>query len=47
MLIVRKNNDNWMSNLFNDFVEDRYMSRMNATAPAVNIKENTANIKRY
>lgn len=40
MLIVRKNNDNWMSNLFNDFVEDRYMSRMNATAPAVNIKEN-------
>ena len=40
MLIVRRNNDNWMSNLFNDFVEDRYMSRMNATAPAVNIKEN-------
>ena len=40
MLIVRKNNDNWMSNLFNDFVEDRYMPRMNATAPAVNIKEN-------
>lgn len=40
MLIVRKNNDNWMSNLFNDFVEDRYMPRMNATAPAVNIKDN-------
>ena len=40
MLIVRKNNDNWMSNLFNDFVEDRYMPRMNATAPAFNIKEN-------
>lgn len=39
MLLARRNN-NWMSNLFNDFFDDSWMPRMNATAPAVNVKEN-------
>ena len=42
MLLVRKNNDsNWLSNWFDDhFFDTDWMSRINATAPAVNVKEN-------
>ena len=30
---------NWLDNAFDDFFDSRALSRMNATAPAVNVKE--------
>lgn len=32
--------NDWFDNAFNDFFDNRAMNRMNATAPAVNVKEN-------
>ena len=40
MLARRNNSDNWMSKLFGDFFDDGWMTRMDSTAPAVNVKEN-------
>jgi len=42
MLLARRNNEsNWLSNWFDDnFFDTDLMPRMNATAPAVNVKEN-------
>ncbi|MBF1553418.1 MAG: Hsp20/alpha crystallin family protein [Prevotella salivae] len=37
--VIRTNND-WLNNAFNDFFSDNALSRMNATAPAVNVKVN-------
>lgn len=37
--VIRTNND-WLDNAFNDFFSDNPLSRMNATAPAVNVKVN-------
>lgn len=31
--------NDWFDNAFNDFFDNRAMNRMNATAPAVNVKE--------
>ena len=31
--------NNWLDNAFDDFLDTRALSRMNATAPAVNVKE--------
>ena len=39
MLLAERNDNNWMSNFFNDFFDTDMMPRMNATAPAVNVKE--------
>ena len=40
MLLARRNNNlNWMTNFFDDFFDDSWMTRMNSTAPAVNVKE--------
>lgn len=41
MLLVRRNNNqNWLNNWFDDdFFDTALMPRMNATAPAVNVKE--------
>lgn len=39
MLLAKRNDNNWMSNFFNDFFDTDMMLRMNATAPAVNVKE--------
>jgi HSP20 family protein len=36
---VLRNNDDWFDNAFNDFFDTRALNRMNATAPAVNVKE--------
>ena len=36
---MRTNND-WLDNAFNDFFSDNALLRMNATAPAVNVKVN-------
>ena len=37
--VIRTNND-WLDNAFNDFFSDNALLRMNATAPAVNVKFN-------
>lgn len=37
--MLAKRNNNWMSNLFDDFLNTEWMPRLNATAPAVNVKE--------
>ena len=39
MLLAKRNDNNWMSNFFNDFFDTDMMPRMNATASAVNVKE--------
>ena len=39
MLLAKRNDNNWMSNFFNDFFDTDMMPRMNATAPAVSVKE--------
>lgn len=42
MLLARRNNEqNWLNNWFDDsFFDTELMPRVNATAPAVNVKEN-------
>lgn len=44
MLPVSKkyNNQNWLPNIFNDFFDNDWMVRTNATAPAINVLENEA-----
>ena len=41
MLLARRNNNSdWLSNFFDDaFFNTDMMPRMNATAPAINVKE--------
>ena len=45
MLLARRNNDSdWLSNFFDDTLfNTEVMPRMNATAPAINIKETDKN----
>ena len=42
MLPVSKkyNNQNWLPSMFNDFFDNDWMVRANATAPAINVLEN-------
>lgn len=40
MLPSRKNQNYWLPGIFNDFFDNDWMDRMNATAPAVNVLEN-------
>ena len=42
MLPVSKkyNNQNWIPSIFNDFFDNDWMGRTNATAPAINVLEN-------
>ncbi len=44
MLPVSKkyNNQNWLPNIFNDFFDNDWMVKTNATAPAINVLENEA-----
>jgi len=39
MLPVRRNNQNWMPDFFNDFFDTNWMDRPKATAPAINVIE--------
>lgn len=34
------NSQNWLPSIFNDFFENEWMERSNATAPAINVLEN-------
>ncbi|MDD6438173.1 MAG: Hsp20/alpha crystallin family protein [Prevotella sp.] len=39
-MLARRNNNDWMSNFFDNFFDDSWMPRTKATAPAVNVKVN-------
>ncbi len=40
MMLARRNSGNdWMTNLFDDFFDGGWIPKMDATAPAVNVKE--------
>lgn len=39
MVLIRRNNSDWLSNFFDDFFNTDFMPRTNATTPAVNVKE--------
>jgi HSP20 family protein len=38
--IVRKNQESWLPDIFNDFFDNSWMERANYTAPAINVIEN-------
>ena len=40
MVPVRRNEQNWLPDIFNDFFVNRWMERANCTAPAINVIEN-------
>ena len=40
MLPVRRTNDSWLPDIFNDFFDNSWMTRTNYTAPAINVIEN-------
>ena len=43
---IRKyNNQNWLPSIFNDFFDNDWMVRTNATAPAINVIENENDYK--
>lgn len=44
MMPVRKN-QNWLPGIFNDFFDNEWMERANATAPAINVIENADDYK--
>ena len=40
MMPTRKyNNQNWLPSIFNDFFDNEWLTRANATAPAINVIE--------
>lgn len=44
MMPIRKyNSQNWLPTFFNDFFDNDWMSKTNATAPAINVIENENN----
>ena len=46
MMPIRKyNNQNWLPSIFNDFFDNDWMERTNATAPAINVIESDKNYK--
>lgn len=40
MLPVRRNEQNWLPDFFNDFFDTKWMEKANATAPAINVLDN-------
>lgn len=46
MMPIRKyNNQNWLPSIFNDFFDNDWMVKANATAPAINVIENENDYK--
>lgn len=41
--VRRTNNQNWLPSIFNDFFDNEWMERSNATAPAINVIEDEHN----
>lgn len=40
MTPARRNSETWLPDIFNDFFDTNWMSRTNATAPAINVLDN-------
>ena len=38
--MIRRNSDNWLPDIFNDFFDNSWMERPTYTAPAINVIEN-------
>ncbi|HIR38186.1 MAG TPA: Hsp20/alpha crystallin family protein [Candidatus Limisoma gallistercoris] len=45
MMPMRRNNQSWLPSIFNDFFDNEWMERANATAPAINVIENDKEYK--
>ena len=45
MMPIRRNNQSWLPSIFNDFFDNDWMERANATAPAINVIENDKDYK--
>mgnify|MGYP000785877679 FL=1 len=46
MMPIRKNNNqNWLPSIFNDFFDNDWMVKANATAPAINVIESNTDYK--
>ncbi len=45
MMLTRRNNQNWMTNFFDDFFNNGDSLRLTSTAPAINVKEDEHNYK--
>lgn len=46
MMPIRRNyNQNWLPSIFNDFFDNDWMERTNATAPAINVVESDKDYK--
>lgn len=45
MMPVRRNNQTWLPSIFNDFFDNEWMEKANATAPAINVSENEREYK--
>lgn len=46
MIPTRKyNNQNWLPSIFNDFFDNEWLTRANATAPAINVIESDKDYK--
>lgn len=45
MIPTRKNNPNWLPNIFNDFFDNDWMVKANSTAPAINVIESEKEYK--
>ena len=45
MMPIRRNNQSWLPSIFNDFFDNEWMERANATAPAINVIENDKEYK--
>ena len=39
MMPVRRNNQTWLPSIFNDFFDNEWMEKANATAPAIYVSE--------
>lgn len=45
MTPMRRNNGNWLPSIFNDFFDNNWMEKANATAPAINVVESDKDYK--
>lgn len=45
MMPVRRNNQTWLPSIFNDFFDNEWMEKANATAPAINVSESEIEYK--
>ena len=44
-MVPTKMNQNWLPSIFNDFFNNEWMMKANATAPAINVIENLGRLR--